>query len=112
MDSVLDRLRHELDTLGDRVSGAIEQGRLHVEKLRLTSLRKDVAAELGLLEHSRARGGDPDEARRTALLERLDELHAQLARVERELRSKPVQEGEGEGTERSAADSDGPRGTP
>lgn len=88
MESVLERLRREMDELGDRVSSAIEQGRLQVEKVRLTSLRKDAASELGLLVHARERGAAADEARHQALLERLDDLQAQIARVERELSSE------------------------
>lgn len=85
MESVFDRVRQELDQIGDRVASAIETGRLQVEKVRLTSVRKDVAAELGLLVHGRERDTPADDARYDALLERLDDLQAQITRVEREL---------------------------
>lgn len=92
MESVFDRVRQELDQIGDRVASAIEVGRLQVEKVRLTSARKDVAAELGLLVHGRERGAPGDETRHQALLERLDDLQAQLAKVERELAAERAEE--------------------
>lgn len=84
-ESVLNRLRQELDQIGDRVSSAFELGRLQVEKVRLTSLRKDVAAELGLMVHQQERGTSTEADRYQALLERLDDLQGKLDKVEREM---------------------------
>ena len=49
MSGVFDRIREELDQLGDKVSGALEQGKLHIEKSNVLGLRNDAARELGML---------------------------------------------------------------
>ena len=85
MSGVFDRIREELDQLGDKVSGALEQGKLHIEKSNVLGLRNDAARELGMLTW-RKTGGEPiDEARYEALLTKLDEYKTRLDRVEREL---------------------------
>ena len=85
MTTVLDRLRLELEQLGGKARDALEQGRLQIEKSRILGLRNDAARELGLLVYRRLKGEPVDDARYDALLAKLDDLHAQLAKVEREL---------------------------
>ena len=85
MTSVFDRLRTELEQIGEKAKDALEQARLQLEKSRLTSLRDDTAKELGLLVYQKTRGVEIDPDRRDALIGRLDDLQEQLARVEREL---------------------------
>ena len=43
MTSVFDRLRAELEQIGDKARDALEQARLQLEKSRLTRLRDDTA---------------------------------------------------------------------
>lgn len=85
MSGVFDRIREELDQLGDKVSGALEQGKLHIEKSNVLGLRNDAARELGMLTWRKTSGEPIDEARYEALLTRLDEYQTRLDRVEREL---------------------------
>ncbi|HEX9896029.1 MAG TPA: hypothetical protein VGA78_19005 [Gemmatimonadales bacterium] len=85
MTSVFDRLRAELEQIGDKARDALEQARLQLEKSRLTRLRDDTAKDLGLLVYQKTRGDEVDPDKRDALIERLDDLQAQLARVDRDL---------------------------
>ena len=85
MTSVFDRLRLELEQIGEKAKDALEQARLQLEKSRLTNLRDEAARDLGLLVYEKTRGEEIDPVKRDGLIERLDDLQAQLARVEREL---------------------------
>jgi hypothetical protein len=85
MTTVFDRIRAELEQIGEKAKETLEQARLQLEKSRLTTLRDDTAKDLGLLVYQKTRGEEVDPDRRDALIERLDDLQAQLARVEREL---------------------------
>jgi len=85
MPDVLDRLRAELDQIGDKVQRGFEQGRLHLERARVGAVRDGVAKDLGLLVYQRLRGQAVDDARYDALLERMDKLQEELAKIERDL---------------------------
>lgn len=85
MPDVLDRLRAELDELGDKMQRGFEQGRLHLEKARVGAVRDGVAKDLGLLVYQRLRGQAVDDARYDALLARMDKLQEELAKIERDL---------------------------
>ena len=85
MSSVFERIREEIDLLGDRVQSALEQGKLQLEKSTTRRMRGETAQELGMLVWRKARGESIDDARHEALLLRLDELQAQLTKLEREL---------------------------
>jgi hypothetical protein len=85
MTSIFDRLRTEIDHLGDRVHSALEQGKLQLEKSGAQRMRAETAQELGVLVWRKARGEATDEGRHEALLLRLDELQAQISRLDREI---------------------------
>jgi len=85
MTSILDKIRDEIDQLGGKVQSALEQGRLQLERSGAQRMRAECAQELGLLTWRKARGETVDEARREALMLRLDELQAQITRLDREL---------------------------
>lgn len=87
MSGMFDRLREELDQLGDRVSQAMEQGKLQIEKTNVQGLRSDAARELGLLTWRKTRGEEIDEARYETLLTRLDDYKTRLDRIDREMAS-------------------------
>ena len=85
MSSVFERIREEIDLLGNRMQSALEQGKLQLDRSATQRMRSETARELGLLVWRKARGESIDDARREALLLRLDELQAQLTRLEREM---------------------------
>jgi len=85
MTTVFDRLRTELEQIGEKARDALELARLQLEKTRLQRLRDDAARDLGLLVYQKTRGEEVDPVKRDALIEKLDDLTGQLARVEREL---------------------------
>jgi hypothetical protein len=85
MTSVFDRLRAELEQIGDKARDALEQARLQFEKTRVMGLRDDAARDLGLLVYQKTRGEEVDPVKRDGLIERLDDLQAQLARIDRDL---------------------------
>lgn len=85
MATVFDRLRNELDHLGDRVHTALEQGKLHIDRTTTLGLRSDAARELGLLAWRQASGEAIDQARYQTLVERLTDLQERLTRLDREM---------------------------
>ncbi len=90
MSQLFDRLNHELEVFGRRAQAALDEGKVQIEVLRLRRQRDGAARDLGLLIHRRERGGSAGgggeiEPRRIeALLLRLDDLEAQLLRLEAE----------------------------
>jgi len=85
MSTVFDRLREELDQLGDAVNRNLEQGRLQIQKSRVKHKRDEAAQELGLLVYQKLRDQSIDEARYDHLLTRLDQYQDELAKIDREI---------------------------
>jgi 50S ribosomal subunit-associated GTPase HflX len=96
MSQLFDRLNHELEVFGRRAQAALDEGKVQIEVLRLRRQRDGAARDLGLLIHRRERGGsgggggggggggEIEPRRIEALLLRLDDLEAQLLRLEAE----------------------------
>lgn len=82
MAQLFDRLNHELETFGKRAQAALDEGKLQIELLRHRRQQDRAARELGLLIHRRERGGEVDARRIDAALLRLDDLAAEIGRLE------------------------------
>ena len=80
--TLFDRLNQELEAFGRKAQGALDEGKLQIELLRVRRQRDSAARDLGLLVHRRERGGEADPRRIDALLLRLDELGAEIGRLE------------------------------
>jgi len=85
MSGIFDRLNAELDQIGDRVRGAFESSKLHLERSRLIGLRSKAAYQLGMLVYKKERGSEVNPAELDALFARMDDISAQIAKVDREL---------------------------
>lgn len=85
MSSLFDRMRDELDQLGDRLKDAVESSRLHLERSALIGQRSKVAYKLGMLTYRRERGSQVDQSEIDALFARMDDLVARIAAVDRQL---------------------------
>jgi hypothetical protein len=85
MSSIMDRLRDELDELGDRVKNAVESSKLHLERGALLGQRAKTASKLGMLVYRKERGGEVRQAELDPLFAKLDDLAAKIAKVDREL---------------------------
>lgn len=85
MSGILDRLNAEIDQLGDRVRSAFESSKLHLERSRLIGIRSKTAYKLGMLVYKKERGGEVNQAEIDALFAKLDDITAQLAKVDREI---------------------------
>ncbi len=83
--TLLDRLNQELEALGKKAQSALDEGKLQIELLRGRRRRDNTARDLGLLVYRRERGGEVEPRRTDALLGRLDELEADIARLERQV---------------------------
>jgi hypothetical protein len=83
--TLFDRLNQELEAFGRKAQSAIDEGKLQIELLRMRRKQDNAARDLGLLVHRRERGGEADPRRVDALLLRLDDVQAELARLERQL---------------------------
>jgi hypothetical protein len=80
--TLFDRLNQELEAFGKKAQHALDEGKLQIELMRVRRRRDRAACDLGLLVHRRERGGQVELSRTEALLLRLDELEAELSRLE------------------------------
>jgi hypothetical protein len=112
--TLFDRLNQELEAFGKKAQAALDEGKLQIELLRVRRRRDNAARDLGLLLHRRERGKETEPRRVDGLLLRLDDLEAEIARLElliaegrksdsRTTRRSPVTVG---------SDQDGPSTTP
>ncbi|MDQ3137747.1 MAG: hypothetical protein M3Q93_09180 [Gemmatimonadota bacterium] len=83
--TLFDRLNHELEAFGKKAQAALDEGKLQIELLRTRRKRDNTARDLGLLCYRRERGGDVEPRRVEALLIRLDELEAEITRLDRQV---------------------------
>ena len=83
--TLFDRLNQELEAFGKKAQAALDEGKLQIELLRTRRRRDRTAADLGLLVHRRERGGEVEPRRVDALLLRLDDLEAEISRLERQV---------------------------
>lgn len=100
--TLFDRLNQELEAFGKKAQAALDEGKLQIELLRLRRRLDSAARDLGLLVHRRERGGETEARRFDALMLRLDDLQADVARLEKQIaesrrsggpgRSRPVAE--------------------
>ena len=80
--TLFDRLNHELEAFGKKAQAALDEGKLQIELLRLRRRQDNVARDLGLLVHRKERGSEVEPRRIDALMLRLDDLKAEIARLE------------------------------
>ena len=85
MSTIIDRLNHELETIGRRAQAAIDEGKVQIELMRVRRQRDAAARELGLYVHRKERQGDVEQARIDASLLKLDDLEREIANLERQL---------------------------
>jgi hypothetical protein len=80
--TIFDRLNQELEAFGKKAQAALDEGKLQIELLRVRRRHDNAARDLGLLVYQRERGGTLDPARIDALMLRLDDLKADIGRLE------------------------------
>lgn len=80
--TLFDRLNQELEAFGKKAQAALDEGKLQIELLRLRRRQDSTARDLGLLVYRRERGGELEPRRIDALMLRLDDLKAEIARLE------------------------------
>jgi hypothetical protein len=80
--TLFDRLNQELEAFGKKAQAALDEGKLQIELLRLRRRKDNAARDLGLLVHRRERGGELEPRRIDALMLRLDDVQAEIARLE------------------------------
>ena len=80
--TLFDRLNQELEAFGKKAQAALDEGKLQIELLRLKRRRDNAARDLGVLVHRRERGKDAEPRRIDGLLVRLDDLEAEIGRLE------------------------------
>jgi hypothetical protein len=97
--TLFDRLNQELEAFGKKAQAALDEGKLQIELLRLRRRQDNAARDLGLMVHRRERGGELEPRRIDALLLRLDDLQADIARLE--LQISESRRGGGSGTSRN-----------
>ena len=80
--TLFDRLNQELEAFGKKAQAALDEGKLQIELLRLRRRQDNAARDLGLMVHKRERGGELEPRRVEALMLRLDDLKAEIGRLE------------------------------
>ena len=85
MSSIFDRVNAELDEIGQRVRTVFESSRLHLDRSALVGQRSKAAYQLGMLVYRKERGGEVNQAEVDALFARLDDIAAQIAKIDRDL---------------------------
>jgi hypothetical protein len=88
MAQIMDRLNRELESFGRRAQAALDEGKLQIELLRFRRQQDSVARDLGLLVHRRERGSEVEQRRFDAMLLKLDDLEADIARLEGEIAAR------------------------
>jgi hypothetical protein len=83
--TLFDRLNQELEAFGKKAQHALDEGKLQIDLMRARRRRDRAARDLGLLVHRRERGGQVEAQRIDALLLRLDDLEAEVSRLEGEV---------------------------
>jgi 50S ribosomal subunit-associated GTPase HflX len=83
--TLFDRLNQELEAFGKKAQAALDEGKLQIELLRLRRRLDRAARDLGLLVHRRERGGETEPRRFDALMLRLDDIQAEIGRLERQI---------------------------
>jgi outer membrane murein-binding lipoprotein Lpp len=83
--TLFDRLNQELEAFGKKAQAALDEGKLQIELLRLRRRRDNAARDLGLLVYRRDRGTEIETRRIDGLMSRLDDLEAEIARLERQV---------------------------
>ncbi|MEO8030269.1 MAG: hypothetical protein ABJC74_15810 [Gemmatimonadota bacterium] len=87
MASLFERLNTEVEQFGRKAQAAIDEGKLRLEFFRLRRDQDDTNRELGRLFHCRERGQEVDAAHMDGLLLKLDQIGAELTRIERAIAS-------------------------
>ena len=80
--TLLDRLNQELEAFGKKAQAALDEGKLQIDLMRARKRRNSAAKDLGLLVYRRERGGQIEPRRVDALVLRLDDLEAEITRLE------------------------------
>jgi hypothetical protein len=83
--TLFDRLNQELEAFGKKAQAALDEGKLQIELLRVRRRQDNAARDLGLLVHRRERGGEVDAARIETLMQRIDDLQGDMARLEQQI---------------------------
>ena len=83
--TLFDRLNQELEAFGKKAQAALDEGKLQIELLRLRRRLDNTARDLGLMVHRRERGGETEPRRIEALMVRIDDFQAEIARLERRI---------------------------
>jgi hypothetical protein len=83
--TLFDRLNQELEAFGKKAQAALDEGKLQIELLRVRRRQDRTARDLGMLVYRRERGGDVEARRFEALLLRLDDIQAEVSRLEKQI---------------------------
>jgi outer membrane murein-binding lipoprotein Lpp len=83
--TLFDRLNQELEAFGKKAQAALDEGKLQIELLRIRRRRDNAARDLGMLVYRRDRGQQIEAARVEAIMSRIDELQAEIERLERQV---------------------------
>ena len=83
--TLFDRLNLELEAFSRKAQSALDEGKLQFELLRLRRRLDSAARDLGLMLHRRERGGETEPRRIEALMLRIDDIQAEIVRLERQI---------------------------
>lgn len=85
MSTLFERLDSAATELGKKVQAGVETLRLQGELFKAQNKRRSALEDFGRHAHTVAKGGTEDAARRDTLVAAIDDLDAQIGKLEREL---------------------------
>ena len=87
MSELWDKLKTELDKAGKVAQGALDEGKLRIELVRIRQAADKNAESLGYAVYrARKEGREPDQETYSSLISSMSENEAEIARIEAELK--------------------------
>ena len=95
---LIERISTGINRLADRTNQALDEGRLRLDLLRVRRRRDNLARDLGYLTFRQAKGSPPGEGEVDALVRRMDDCDAEIAKLDLQLSQVRAAGGAGAGT--------------
>lgn len=82
---LIDRISTGINRLADRTNQALDEGRLRLDLMRARRRRDNLARDLGYITFRQAKGAPPVEGEVDALVRRMEDCDADIAKLEHQV---------------------------
>ncbi len=83
---LIDRISSGINLLADRTNQALDEGRLRLELMRVRRRRDNLARDLGYIAFRQAKGTAPADGEVDALVRRMEDCDAEIAKLDEQVR--------------------------